>query len=135
MGSENQGQWEDAYQEAMLRIFSKIDTWEEGCPFCKWLAIVATRRVVDLTRKPRPQLLDAPESIVDERPHSISFETQEIVDSVLQKLSVQERLAWELSHNGIPTAQIAKRVGKSERTVQLWLASTRSKLNSRLRNH
>ena len=125
MGPDGQDQWDDAYQEAMLRIFSKIDTWEERCPFCKWLAIVATRRVVDLKRKPRPEPLDAPESIVDDRPHSISLDTREIIDAVLQRLSVQERLAWELSLNGIATAQIATRVGKSERTVQLWLASTR----------
>lgn len=133
LGPENQGQREDAYQEAMLRIFSKLDTWEERCPFCKWLAIVATRRVVDLKRKPHPQQLDVPESIVDDRPHGVTVDTQEIVDSVLQKLSVQERLAWELSLNGIAPAQIAQRVGKSERTVQLWLASIRSKLNERLR--
>src|SRR5262249_25743476 len=50
LGSERRGDWEDACQAVFLRVFSRLDRWDGRCPFCKWMAVVAAHRIIDLIR-------------------------------------------------------------------------------------
>src|SRR5262245_40635896 len=70
LGPEAQDAWDDARQVAFLKIFTRLETWEERCPFCDWLAVVATRRILDQAQQVRSSLptVELPREIVDPHP-------------------------------------------------------------------
>ena len=53
LGVGKREEWDDACQAIFLRLFTNLDKWEQKCPFCKWLAVVAARRAID-ARDPHP---------------------------------------------------------------------------------
>src|SRR5207245_11273378 len=52
LGPARREEWDDACQAVFLRVFANLGRWEQRCPFCKWLAVVAARRVIDVSRLP-----------------------------------------------------------------------------------
>ena len=54
LGPGRREEWDDACQAVFLRVFTNLGKWEERCPFCKWLAVVAARRAIDLCPPDRP---------------------------------------------------------------------------------
>src|SRR5438045_1046461 len=56
LGPKARDVWDDAGQVAFLKVFAKLETWEERCPFCDWLAVVATRRILDQAQQVRSAL-------------------------------------------------------------------------------
>src|SRR4051794_41921759 len=50
LGPGRREEYDDAAQTIFLRMFANLQRWEGRCPFCKWLAVVAARRGVDLGR-------------------------------------------------------------------------------------
>src|SRR3954463_11990525 len=54
LGPSRREDWDDACQMIFLRLFANLHRWERRCPFCKWLAVVAARRAIDLSRRPAP---------------------------------------------------------------------------------
>ena len=52
LGPGRREEWDDACQAIFLRVFSNLESWEQRCPFCKWLAVVAARRAIDVSRLP-----------------------------------------------------------------------------------
>src|SRR5438132_1512424 len=43
LGPGRREEWDDACQAVFLRVFANLGRWEQRCPFCKWLAVVAAR--------------------------------------------------------------------------------------------
>src|SRR5215211_1169176 len=52
LGPGRREEWDDAAQAIFLRVFANLHRWEQRCPFCKWLAVVAARKAIDVSRLP-----------------------------------------------------------------------------------
>jgi RNA polymerase sigma factor (sigma-70 family) len=115
-------EWEDAAQAIFLRVFANLHTWEHRCPFCKWLALVAGRRAIDLS-KIGPVLERVPlEDVADPRPVAIEGDLTERLEVVLRRFPPEWRQLWAWFAEGVPREEMARRAGKSARTVQYRLA-------------
>ncbi|MGF1579334.1 MAG: RNA polymerase sigma factor [Gemmataceae bacterium] len=121
LGPSQHDDWEDASQTIFLRIFSNLHKWDHKCPFCKWLAVVAARRAIDFTRVSREQI-SLSVDIPDKRSGSLSHNDIEQIETIIANFPEQWREVWNLSLQGISRKDIARRVGRSVRTVQYWLA-------------
>jgi RNA polymerase sigma-70 factor (ECF subfamily) len=130
LGSQQSGEWDDACQTVFLRVFDRLGRWEARCPFCKWLAVVATNRAIDVAHDARPILPLPPVEIADKRPPPLSPETIACLERVLADLPPEWRRAYEQAIQGKTREEIARAEGKSVRTIQYWLASVRDRLLS-----
>jgi RNA polymerase sigma factor (sigma-70 family) len=130
LGPERREEWEDARQAVFLQLFGKLGLWGGHCPFCKWVAVVAARRVIDLGRTAVPSGGLAITDIADPRPAGLSSETIECIERVLAELPPEWRRVYELTVQGEPREAIARELGKSVRTVQYWLSAVRERLAS-----
>ena len=122
LGPGRREEYDDAAQTIFLRIFSNLQRWEGRCPFCKWLAVVAARRAIDLGRLPRAMERLPPAELADPRPPPPDRDTVERIERGVAHFPPDWRRVWELWKEGKPREEIAKAVGKSVRTVQYWLA-------------
>jgi RNA polymerase sigma factor (sigma-70 family) len=122
--------WEEASQEIFLRIFDRLDRWEAKCPFCKWLAVVAARRAIDLARDFHPTHGLPPGDIVDPRSPPLSPETIARLECALADLPPEWRRAYDMDIRGATREEIAQAEGKAVRTIQYWLAAVRDRLLS-----
>jgi RNA polymerase sigma factor (sigma-70 family) len=122
LGSSRREDWDDAAQAIFLRLFTNLHKWDNRCPFCKWLAVVAARRAIDQCRlADQPvQLPDA--DIADPRPAPPDRETLERIERTVSRFPPEWRLIWDLWVQGVRRDEMAKRTGKSLRTIQYWLA-------------
>ncbi|HVS37331.1 MAG TPA: sigma-70 family RNA polymerase sigma factor, partial [Gemmataceae bacterium] len=68
LGPGRREEWDDACQAVFLRVFTNLGKWEERCPFCKWLAVVAARRAIDLVRLIEPATPHLQGDVADLRP-------------------------------------------------------------------
>jgi DNA-directed RNA polymerase specialized sigma24 family protein len=50
------------------------------------------------------------------------------LEAALAEFSTDQQSAWHLSQDGVPHTEIGKRVGRSERTIRLWLFVIRARL-------
>jgi DNA-directed RNA polymerase specialized sigma24 family protein len=127
LGREGREDLEDARQAIFLRTFANLDKWDGQCPFCKWLAVVAARRSIDLaqaTETSVPLSHDVP----DLRPASSPPGVAECIEKTLSQLPPDWRRAFDLGVQGAPREEIARAVGRSVRTVHYWLAEIRERL-------
>lgn len=122
LGPSRRGEWEDACQTIFLRLFSNLHRWEGKCPFCKWLAVVAARRAIDLSRLGDPVECRPLEQVPDHREEPPDRETIDRIATIVAKFPPQWREIWEGWLAGERREDLARRVGKSLRTVQYWLA-------------
>jgi RNA polymerase sigma factor (sigma-70 family) len=122
LGTARREEWEDAAQAIFLRLFANLQRWEQRCPFCKWLAVVAGRRAIDLsTIPPTPERVPL-EEIADPRPAGSEGELAERLEVVLQRFPPEWRQLWEWFVQGVQREDMARRAGKSLRTIQYRLA-------------
>jgi len=130
IGPESQDAWDDACQVAFLKVFTRLETWERRCPFCDWLAVVATRRILDQALQVRTSLptVGLPRQIVDPHPPPLPPETIECLERVIARLSPEWRIAYELAIKGEDRQAIAQALGKSVRTIHYWLAAIREEI-------
>ena len=77
LGPARREEWDDACQTIFLRLFGNLHRWEQRCPFCKWLAVVAARRAIDLGKQIQPAGRVPLEQIPDPRPAPPDRETIE----------------------------------------------------------
>jgi RNA polymerase sigma-70 factor (ECF subfamily) len=135
LGLARREEWEDACQTIFLRLFSNLYRWEKKCPFCKWLAVVAARRAIDLGRlnvpPPWPGRV-ALEQLPDQRPSSLDRETLEQIENAVARFPPPWREVWEAWLGGERREEIARRAGKSLRTIQYWLAEMLDQLRETL---
>jgi RNA polymerase sigma factor (sigma-70 family) len=88
--------WDDAFQTIFLRLFSNLHKWEHRCPFCKWLAVVAARRAIDLARLPYPLERLPLEQVADPRPAAPDRETMERIEQAVAQFPEDWRQIWNL---------------------------------------
>jgi RNA polymerase sigma-70 factor (ECF subfamily) len=132
LGPGRREEWDDACQAIFLRLFSNLPRWEERCPFCKWLAVVAARRAIDLSRLPDPMQRLPLGEIADPRPPAPDRETIERIEQAVARFPPQWRQVWDWWVQGVRREEMAKRAGKSLRTVQYWLAEMLDQLRESL---
>src|SRR5437660_11017214 len=68
LGPGRREEWDDACQAIFLRLFTNLHKWDNRCPFCKWLAVVAARRAIDQGRLAEPTVQLPHADIPDPRP-------------------------------------------------------------------
>jgi RNA polymerase sigma factor (sigma-70 family) len=121
---------DDDCQAAFLRIFARLKTWEGRCPFCDWLAVVATRRILDQAREARSSHVAAKlcDDIVDPQPPPPSAEAVECLARVIARLSPEWKTAYQMALDGQDRQTIADSLGKSVRTIQYWRAAIREQM-------
>jgi RNA polymerase sigma factor (sigma-70 family) len=122
LGPARREEWDDACQAIFLRLFSNLHKWGQRCPFCKWLAVVAARRAIDLGRLPPPCARVALDQVPDNRPAPPDRETVERIDRAVARFPPEWRQVWDGWLQGAKREDMARRAGKSLRTIQYWLA-------------
>jgi len=122
LGPGRREEWDDACQAIFLRLFGNLKKWEERCPFCKWLAVVAARRAIDLSRLPDPLQRLPLDEVADPRPQQTDRETIERIEQAVARFPPEWRRVWEGWVQGERREEIARQCRKSLRTVQYWLA-------------
>jgi RNA polymerase sigma-70 factor (ECF subfamily) len=132
LGPARRGEWDDACQTIFLRLFSNLHKWEHRCPFCKWLAVVAARRAIDLGRLPDPPARIPLEQIPDTRPAPPDRETIERIEKAVAHFPAEWRQVWEWWLQGMRREEMAQQAGKSLRTIQYWLAEMLDQLRESL---
>jgi RNA polymerase sigma factor (sigma-70 family) len=130
LGPAAQDAGDDACQVAFLKVFARLETWQGRCPFCDWLAVVATRRILDQAQQVRatPHTVQLPREVVDPHPPPLAPETVECLERVIARLSPEWRRAYELAIDGQDRPAIAQALGKSVRTIHYWLAAIRQEM-------
>ncbi len=121
---------DDACQAAFLKIFAGLNTWEARCPFCDWLAVVATRRILDFAQAVRsnPATVALPQDVADPHLPPLPPEVSECLERILARLPAEWRRAYDLAVQGEPRETIANDLGKSLRTIHYWLAAIRDEI-------
>src|SRR5262245_42440920 len=122
LGPSRREEWDDACQTIFLRLFSNLHRWERRCPFCKWLAFVAARRAIDLGRLTEPAGRVPLDQVPDPRPAPPDPETIERIERVVARFPPEWRQVWDGWVRGDRREEMARRCGKSLRTIQYWLA-------------
>ncbi len=133
LGSEGREEWEDASQAVLLHLFTNLGKWQQKCPFCKWVAVVAARRVIDLNRLHQvlPRLPDG--DLADPRPGPSERDTFEAIEKTVAGFPAEWRCLWECWLQGATREEMAQRLGKSLRTIQYWLAEMLDQVRQALR--
>jgi len=136
LGPSRREEWDDVRQSVFLRVFSRLHTWQQRCPFCKWLAIVAARRAIDcLDTATVPLSLTTDEVAQPERGSPLDADTIAAIEARVSRWTDPNRVQlyrWMLE--GVPREEMARRLGKSVRTIQYMLASIRDELAECLRD-
>ena len=128
LGPQRADEWEDACQAIFVRLLERLNSWEERCRFCHWLAVVAARRAVDFRRQRALLLLSDPDGVPAQCPGGTDAETIEHLRRRVAGFPEEWRRVWELHVGDVHHDEIARRVGKARRTVQYWLAEMREQL-------
>jgi RNA polymerase sigma factor (sigma-70 family) len=132
LGPSRREDWDDACQAIFLRLFGNLSRWEAKCPFCKWLAVVAARRAIDLARLSEPAGRVPLGQVADPRPAAPDPETVERIEAAVAGFPEEWRRVWEWWLAGERREEMAKRAGKSLRTIQYWLAEMLDQLRESL---
>lgn len=132
LGPSRREEWDDACQAIFLRLFGNLKKWEERCPFCKWLAVVAARRAIDLSRLPDPMQRLPLKEVADPRPQPPDRETIERIEQAVGRFPPQWRRVWDGWVQGERREEIARKCGKSLRTIHYWLAEMLDQLREYL---
>lgn len=143
----------DAYQEAFLKVYRKLDTFRFQCSFHTWLYRITTNVCLDQLRRKGVRkeigvddregakgvspLQSAPEQRVEANPGRV-FEGQALSDRIelaLQQLSPNERVVFELRHyDGMRLRAIGEAVGISEEAAKNSLFRATHKLRAALQD-
>lgn len=132
LGPNRRSEWDDACQTIFLRLFSNLHRWENRCPFCKWLAVVAARRAIDLGRLPDPPTCMALEQVPDNRTSPPDPELFERIEGIVNRFPREWKEVWEAWVQGLRREEMAHKAGKSLRTIQYWLAEMLDQLREAL---
>ncbi|HOJ67447.1 MAG TPA: sigma-70 family RNA polymerase sigma factor [Candidatus Hydrogenedentes bacterium] len=137
----------DVTQDALVKIYQKLDTWAPTGTFSSWVMRLATNQAIDRVR----QMKRRPQEALDERidytgegalpsapPTDAGARASEIEDRVrkaLEKLSPMQRMVFELRHfEGLALADIAGELGCSIGSVKVHLFRALKKLREELRD-
>lgn len=116
----NEHDADDVVQEAFLRAYRQLDSFEERANFGTWLHRIAINCALDLLRaRSRSERHLSPEAETDAvsaEPQQdrllLSSELQQSVADAMQQLSGNERTAFVLRHfEGMPVEEIGRTLG------------------------
>lgn len=141
----------DAYQEAFLKVYRKLDSFRFQCRFQTWLYRIATNVCLDHMRRRRarpeirvtenaePDRLSPLQIAADARPVSspermaASVEIAERIQGALETLSDRERLVFTLRHyEGMRLRAIGDMCSMSEEAAKHCLFRATRKLRKEL---
>jgi RNA polymerase sigma-70 factor (ECF subfamily) len=143
----------DAYQEAFLKAFRKLDTFRFQCSFHTWIYRITTNVCLDQLRRKGVRkeigvddrddlrgnnpLQNAPEVRIEGNPDR-ALRGQELsarIETALADLSPNERLVFELRHyDGMRLRAIGESVGISEEATKNSLFRATRKLRTALQD-
>jgi RNA polymerase sigma-70 factor, ECF subfamily len=142
---------EDAMQDAFMKAYSHLNTFEEGSRFYTWLVRIAANEALMRLRKRRPNQfsLDEPvEGDDDLMPREIEdwgpspeqryaqSEMNEILNRVIDQLEPAFRVVFVLRDvEGLSTEETASALGISEAAVKSRLLRGRLKLRQKLNRY
>lgn len=136
LGPQRADEWDDVFQAAFLRIFAKLGQWRGECPLLNYAAVVAARVAIQSIRRKSVTILSpdcetlraiaSPEP--DPASRAASDEAIRYLEQERQQFPPQWQVVLELHGTGVNHDEIARRVGKSRRTVQYWLAEMYDRL-------
>ena len=142
---------EDAMQDAFMKAYSHLNTFQEGSRFYTWLVRIAANEALMRLRKRRPNQfsLDEPvEGDEDLMPREIEdwgpspeqryaqSEMNEILNRVIDQLEPDFRVVFVLRDvEGLSTEETAKALGISEAAVKSRLLRGRLKLRQKLNRY
>jgi RNA polymerase sigma factor (sigma-70 family) len=132
LGPELSAEWDDARQFAFMRIFRRIDQWEDRAPFCAWVIVVAvntarTLRATAIRSRTRMSRL-VPDDVPTAGWQTREYDVRECVTHILGQVEETQRRAFELWHQGRSPTEIAETMGMSLRAIQYRLAAVRERL-------
>lgn len=130
----------DASQEALIRIYTKIHTYEEKAQFRTWVQRIVTNICIDKFRRSRPSVSIEEHELVFEARDSIetevmsSFDSEEIREAIGKlpehhRTVVVLRYLQDFSYN-----EIAESLNLPLNTVKSYLFRARQQLQSLLRD-
>lgn len=141
----------DAYQEAFLKAYRKLDTFRFQCSFHTWIYRIATNVCLDQLRRKsvrKEQAVDDRDdetgsnplrNAADKRPAgdpSRAFDAADMgkkIESALEQLSPNERMVFELRHyEGLRLRKIGEIVGISEEAAKNSLFRATKKMRAEL---
>ena len=114
---------EDAVQEIFLRAYRSLGRFDERAQFGTWLHRIAVNTAIEVMRKGRRSLPEAPREEPEPLPSlepgpertALSQEVQRTVRAALADLSPMERTAFILRHfEDRPIAEICRHLGLRE---------------------
>ena len=130
----NREQAEDVTQETFLRVYSRLDTFQEGGSFVGWLRRIASNMSIDHLRRRREQTVSLDEQLesgveqadtrLDAQPEDrleMSEDSRRVVEAV-QKLPGKQRAVLVLRHvEGMKIDEIARTLKMPAGTVKTLL--------------
>jgi RNA polymerase sigma-70 factor (ECF subfamily) len=132
---------EDACQEAYLRVFAAIASYQAKGKFLPWVRRIAANACLAALRKRDPlkavamYRLDNATSPDSHQAETIVLQRQwrEMIQKCLPSLGKQERLAVELCYQqDLPPNEAAAKMGIKPGTLRDYLASARGKMKKQL---
>jgi RNA polymerase sigma-70 factor, ECF subfamily len=149
--TRNREDAEDAMQDAFMKAYSHLDSFQEDSRFYTWLVRIAANEGLMRLRKRRPNQVSLDEPIESEDdfiPQQIEdwgpspeqryaqTEMRDILRSVIEELSPDFRVVFVLRDvEGLSTEETAEAVGISEAAVKSRLLRARLKLRQKLDRH
>jgi RNA polymerase sigma-70 factor (ECF subfamily) len=128
----------DATQNAFIRAYERLDTYDPERRFFSWLYRIAVNECLNARRARRPgePLTDSVEAPPDDDPlrAAETWEQSAQIDSALVRLSEDYRLVVVLRHFAdLSYSEISEVTGVPEKTVKSRLFEARHKLGELLR--
>jgi RNA polymerase sigma-70 factor (ECF subfamily) len=134
LGDEHEA--EDIAQEAFLRVFRSLHTWDQARPLRPWILSIAMNRCRTLLAKraKRPALtalldINPSKDAAPERTHELRQE----IDQVVEELRDEYREVFLLFHTEeLPYEMIGRILDKPVGTIKTWLHRARLAIVQRL---
>jgi len=135
---------EDVVQEAMIRAYQRLSTFERRASFSTWLHQIAVRCALDLidSRKRRREQQDSEENpmlerIEDKRPHperqTFGAQTRDHVAAALKLLTWNEHAAFVMRHfEGMSIREISQALGTNDNATKNTIFRAVRKLRAEL---
>jgi len=143
-------QAEDIAQAAVLKILDSLDTFEGKSRFTTWAMTVATRLAISELRRKRfqdvsldhlladPALQFQPEQIADQsvsRPMEQRLVLQRLRELIDTKLTDKQRRAMQLTLEGVPVEEIARKSGSNRNAIYKRIHDARVRLREGMEAH
>ena len=136
--SPNPHDAEDVIQDAFLRAYQSIGSYRSDQPFKPWLFTIAYRLSIDTARRRRPAgpSFDEFTRETDNTPleHASRNDSKDHLWQTVRRVLKDEPFATVWLHYGesMPTADIAKIIGRSQDWVKTALLRARAKIKNAL---